>query len=157
MAEYKNIPLKELVLLENNPRTVTKTEMDKLCDSLINDPTFLHVRPVLVNRIDGINYVYAGNQRVQAAKKLRWKEIFCSIEENISNDLVKERILKDNRHAGDWDYDILANQWDLDVLTKSGFSAEELHIGLDEEQDKPKDEDEESCKCPTCGKKMKSK
>ena len=96
MAEYKNIPIKELVLLENNPRTVTKTEMDKLCDSLINDPTFLHVRPVLVNRIDGINYVYAGNQRVQAAKKLRWKEIFCSIEENISNDLVKERILKDN-------------------------------------------------------------
>ena len=45
MAEYKNIPIKELVLLENNPRTVTKTEMDKLCDSLINDPTFFNKWP----------------------------------------------------------------------------------------------------------------
>lgn len=157
MVEYKNIPIKELVLLENNPRTVTKTEMDKLCDSLIKDPTFLHVRPVLVNRIDGINHVYAGNQRVQAAKKLKWKEIYCSVEDNLSDDLMQKRILKDNRHAGQFDYDALANNWDLDVLTDSGFSAEELHIGLETKETKPKDEDDESCKCPTCGKKMKSK
>jgi len=157
MAENKTISIKDLVLLENNPRTITKTEMTKLCDSLINDPNFLQGRPVLVNRIDGINYVYAGNQRVQAAKKLKWKEIYCSIEDNLSDELLKERILKDNRHSGEWDYDILSNQYDLDVLIECGFTPEELHIGLDIKEDKPKDENDESCKCPTCGKKMKGK
>lgn len=154
MNEYADIPIKQLVLLEKNPRKITKTELDKLCDSLIKDPGFLKSRPVLVNRVDGVLNVYAGNQRVQAAKKLKWKEIYCCIEDNLSEELMNQRILKDNRHAGEFDYDMLANEWDLDTLIDCGFDPEELHIGLEEEP-KDKEEDQENSKCPTCGKKMK--
>jgi len=148
------IPIKNLVLLKNNPRKIVKSEMDKLCDSLINDPGFLNSRPILVNKVDGILNVYAGNQRIQAAKKLKWKEIPCIVEENLSEDIVNKRILKDNKHSGEFDYDMLANEWNIEDLIDCGFTPEELHIDNPEMIGSDPDDDED-CKCPTCGKKMK--
>jgi ParB-like chromosome segregation protein Spo0J len=153
IVEYRNIPIKELVLLENNPRKITKSNMDKLCDSLINDPTFLRSRPILVNLKDGVYYVYAGNQRVRAAKKLKWKEIFCNVEQDLSDDLIRQRIVKDNKHAGEFDYDLLASNYDVSELINFGFSPEELHLNLDNDEIKPSDEEKEKklkC-CPNCG------
>ena len=109
-------PIKNLNLLSYNPRTITTEAMDKLCKSLREDPDFLRNRPVLVNRVDGVLNVYAGTQRVRAAKKLKWKEVPCIVEENLSDDLIKVRMNKDNLHSGEFDWDILGNEFELEDL-----------------------------------------
>lgn len=150
----QNISIKSLVLLENNPRTISKDQFGKLCKSIEDDPDFLLKRPVLVNCVDGINHVYAGNQRVRAAKKLKMKDIPCIIDNNLDENLLQKRIIQDNRHFGQFDFDLLANNFDLNLLLDCGFSLDELQIGADDEiesdgqaEDKKKKEDI----CPHCG------
>lgn len=147
------IEIKKLTLLEKNPRKISKDQFEKLCRSLEKDPDFFTKRPCLVNVSENKYNVYAGNQRIRAAKKLGWKEVPCIVEENLSDELIKERIIKDNAHYGDWDYDLLANEWDYLVLVDSGLKeldfAKELNdvleSGSEEETEKPK-----KC-CPHCG------
>ena len=133
MVSIEFIDIKNLTLLQNNPRKIVKSEMDKLCDSLKKDPDFLQNRPILINKKNEILNVYAGNQRVLAAKKLKWKKVPCIIENDLNEDVIKERIIKDNRHAGEWDYDILANEWEIETLLEAGFTPEELEINIPEE------------------------
>lgn len=144
------IPVSQLELLEKNPRRISRAQMQKLCESLEEDPSFMEKRPVLVNRKDGKKIVYAGNQRVRAAKKLGWKEINCDIDDDLDEKTMRSRILKDNKTFGEFDYEMLANEWDVDELIKGGFTPEELSFESSIEK-----EEAESEKCPTCGKKMK--
>lgn len=122
----ENFPIKNLTLLERNPRKITKDQMDKLCKSITDDPAFLQNRPVLVNHTDGKHIVYAGNQRVRAAKILKMKDIPCIVENDLDPELVRQRVIKDNKTYGEFDFDILANEWDMDLLLDAGFGTEEL-------------------------------
>jgi len=162
MVSIDSIPIKDLTLLDRNPRKITKDQFDKLCKSIQNDPSFLFNRPCLVNNKDNQLIVYAGNQRVLAAKKLGWKDIPCIIDIDLSEEIVKERIIKDNKHYGEFDFDILGNEWDLDVLLDSGFTADEI-VGsvqdidtISNSNDKDEDDKEEKC-CEKCGQKLKKK
>ena len=109
---YVNISA--LTQLKNNPRTITPEDFDWLCDSISADKTFFESRPCLVNKINDELIVYAGNQKMNAAIVLGWKKIPCVIEE-ISQELMEERALKDNNHAGQWDRAKL-KEWDNKVL-----------------------------------------
>lgn len=79
----EDIKIYKLSFLEKNPRKITSDQMQKLEQSLQNDPNFLDARPILVNKIGDKYQVYAGNQRVKAAKKLGWKSIKCHVEQEI--------------------------------------------------------------------------
>lgn len=155
------IKISKLKLLENNPRRITKDQMDKLCRSIENDPKFLECRPILVNCIviDGVKeimHVYAGNQRVRAAKKLGMKEITCIVEYDLDEETVKKRVVQDNAHHGEWDWDILANEFDIEMLLDCGFTADEL-VGSVQNMDKKEESSqskEEKKVCETCGKKL---
>lgn len=120
------ISISKLVLYEKNPRKITKDQMAKLTNSIKQDSDFLKERPILVNLVDGKYWVYAGNQRVQAAKKLGMKEIPCSVVENLPDDVMRKRIILDNKTFGEFDLDILANEWDYDILLEAGFNDKEL-------------------------------
>ncbi len=134
--------IRDLTLLERNPRRITKDQMEKLCKSLKSDPDFLQNRPVLVHEKDGQFNVYAGNQRVKAAKKLGWKTIPCIVESGLSEERIKERVLKDNKTFGEFDFDILANEWDVDMLLECGFNVDELVGSIQEIEPEPEDESE---------------
>jgi len=149
------IKISQLKLLERNPRRITKEQMDKLCRSIQNDPTFLECRPVLVNCIyvDDKPYmhVYAGNQRVRAAKKLGMKEIPCVVDYELTEEFIKSRIVKDNAHYGSWDHDILANEYEIEMLLESGLTEKEL-LGLTDKEEKSNEEKSKKQKeCPNCG------
>lgn len=124
----EDIPIKKLVLLEKNPRRITAIQLEKLCDSIKDDPDFLKERPVLVNYIEGIYKVYAGNQRVQAAKKLRMKTIPCSVVKDLPEDVMRKRVIKDNKTFGEFDFDMLANEWEYDDLLAAGFEDKDLGV-----------------------------
>ncbi len=147
--------------MEKNPRKISKDQMEKLIVSIESDPDFLNSRPILVNRVDDKLIVYAGNQRVRAAKKLKWKTIPCIVEYNLSEDLMKKRIVLDNKSFGEFDYDMLANDYEIEMLIESGFELKDLgslneiiadKIDSKEQKDKnQQDTKNKSHLCPSCG------
>jgi len=154
MLEF--IEISKLVLLENNPRRITKEQFNKLMKSLKEDPKFFEHRPCLVNKTDGELIVYAGNQRVRAALKLGWKDVPCIVEENISKSRMDARVLKDNLHYGEFDLDLANSLYDIDLMLDCGFTAEELtgdYGDLTEDIENPSDQNpEKKIKvCPKCG------
>lgn len=148
--ELVNIPIKDIILSEKNPRKISKDQMQRLCKSLEDDPDFLNLRPVLIHEVEGKYYAYAGNQRVTAAKKLKWKEIPCLISKDLSENTVNTRMIKDNKEFGTWDNDILIESFDLTMLVDCGFTPEEIKFPevdknpLDDKIKKP-------TVCPSCG------
>lgn len=166
------IPISKLKLLERNPRTITKEQMEKLCKSIQDDPEFLNARPILVNKtsepldIDpnpsakrNDKYtVYAGNQRVRAAKKLKMKEIPCIVENDLCPEIMKKRTILDNSSYGTWDWDELANSYDIEMLSDCGLNIESILGDISNISDDERAEEKEEKKvCDKCGKKMKRK
>lgn len=146
------IPIRKLKLLDKNPRTITKEQFEKLCDSIKEDPEYFSDRPCLVSEVDGVMTVYAGNQRVRAAKQLGWKDVPCIVEKDLSDEVIQKRIILDNAHFGSFDWDALANDWDIDVLLSAGLTPEELIGRVEEvEEIETKEEKEKPMKkCPHC-------
>lgn len=151
------IPVKELKLNERNPRKIDKVQFDKLCLNILNDPEYFKMRPCLVNKIDNELVVYAGNQRLRAAKKNGMTEVPCIVEENIPEDILRKRIVVDNIHNGEHDYDMLSSLYTTYELIELGFTSKELHLdGLNSLTDDEGDK-EEPCKCESCGQKIRKK
>lgn len=152
MSEY--VFISQLTLLENNPRTISTTQFDKLVKSLVEDPKFLEKRPVLVNKIGDELLVYAGNQRVRAAQSLGWKQICCDIEEDVDIDIMKSRVIKDNKTYGSFDDDLLFGHYDEELLLDAGFLPIELDgsiQSLDEMEEKSPEKKQKKLKvCPNC-------
>jgi hypothetical protein len=116
MIMVKSKKISELTLLENNPRQISKENFYRLKKSLQRDPGFLKMRPVLAYPQDDQLIVYAGNQRVRAAKELGWDEIPVIIDEQANLEQIRQRILLDNVEFGEFDKDILANNWGIEEL-----------------------------------------
>lgn len=117
---------------------------------MLKDPEFLSRRPILVTQDEnGVKTVYAGNQRLRAAKKLGWKEIPCIVDICLSEEEIKRRIVLDNLHHGEFDYDILAADYEPLDLLELGFTESQLNYWVDKEPDE-KEEKAKKC-CPHCG------
>jgi 16S rRNA G966 N2-methylase RsmD len=110
-----------------NPRTLKEKAFLELKASLEKDPHFLKARPVIVSMEEGReNTVIAGNQRLTAAKALGWKTIPVMEVRGASEEQEREWMVKDNLHKGEWDFEKLANGFDLDFLKDVGFDMKEL-------------------------------
>ena len=104
--------------------------MDKLVKSLKEDPGFFDRRPCLINETKDTLIVYAGNQRIRAAKKLKWDSVPCIIDKDLPEEIMKDRVMKDNKTFGEFDFEILGNEFDIEKLLDAGFTPEELHIDI---------------------------
>lgn len=148
MPEIQLIEIKRLTLLESNPRQIDKAQFKKLCKSIDEDPDFFGQRPCLVNDDGEKLIVYAGNQRLQAAKSMGWKMAPCIISSNLDPQVLKNRILKDNAHYGEFDWDILSSEYEISDMLDAGLTAADLHLDLEEPPTKPKKK--KMVKCPNC-------
>ncbi len=157
MTQIEYIEIKKLTLLKNNPRSISKEEFARLCNSLQEDKGFFDTRPVLINRKDNELHVYAGNQRVRAAKKLEWDSVPCIIEDDVPEAVINKRIIIDNRHNGEWDYDMLGNLYDIDLLLDCGFKLSDFEIDTSEIIESEEKEENVCSKCELCGSKLKDK
>src|SRR3954451_21249020 len=100
----QGLPLSALRPAAWNPRTITDQRFQNLCASIAADPGLLLRRPVLAQS-DGT--IYAGNMRYRAAEHLGMATI-PAIVEDVSDQLARERALKDNHQWGSWQEDDLA-------------------------------------------------
>lgn len=112
------IPIKEIKENPNNPRKLNKDKYQKLLKSIQDLPQMLEYRPIVVNS-DMV--VLGGNMRLKALKELKYKEVPIIIADELSEDQQKEFLIKDNLGYGEWDWDMIANEWDLPMLEDWGM------------------------------------
>ena len=121
MLKPEYIPVGNIKLNPQNPRVIKDEAFKRLCDSLKEDRDYFEARPVLVNK-DMV--IFAGNQRYRAAVEIGMKEVPVIVMDN--PELEAKRMLRDNLSSGDWDMDMLANDFDAEFLREVGFSDDEL-------------------------------
>lgn len=132
MSDVRTVKLKftDLVFLEDNPRTITREKLERLAGRIKKDPTFFDNRPCLVNYTDGKYICYGGFQRSHAAAKiLKWKEVPCSVENDVPTELMRERAILDNTHDGEWGADVLEKWWEFSVPEFIEFGVPESVFG----------------------------
>lgn len=117
--ETKYINLSELKKLENNPRQIKSEQLDILIKSIKDNPEYFEARPIIVSNRTGENIIIAGNQRFEAANKLKLKSVPVFIMENLTEEKEREIIIRDNVSNGDWDFELLAD-WNSDELEEWG-------------------------------------
>lgn len=107
-----------------NPRTISEAQFKRLCKSLQETPEMLSHRQLIVYPLDNGHYVtIGGNQRLRALQSLGYKEVPVSIlPKETPAEHLRAIIIKDNASFGDWDMDLLANEWDSDPLEDWGLS-----------------------------------
>lgn len=103
----------------HNPRTITEEKFRKLVKSLQQFPEMLEARPIVV---DENNVVLGGNMRLKAAKEAGLQEVPIFRSE-WSHDRNSEFIIKDNVGFGEWDWDMLANEWEAYDLEDWGLDV----------------------------------
>jgi site-specific DNA-methyltransferase (adenine-specific) len=118
-VEVKTLPLKDLKPNPNNPRLIKDGAYKKLVQSIKDLPKMAEVREIVVDK-DMI--IRGGNMRYKAMLEAGWTEAPVKIlSGDWTEDEIKQFIIKDNVSGGEWDWDILANEWDAEALSDWGL------------------------------------
>ena len=115
----QTLPIGKIKANPNNPRTIKDDKFFKLVQSLKDLPEMAKVRPVVVNQ-DMV--VLGGNMRLKAMKDAGWKEVPVEIVD-WDEDKQRQFIIKDNVGFGEWDWNMLANEWDNEQLKDWGLDV----------------------------------
>ena len=118
--EIKTVKLSEVKSNPNNPRIIKDDKFSKLVKSIQEFPKMLEIRPIVVNS-DMI--VLGGNMRLKACKEAGLKEVPIIFADDLTEDEQKQFIIKDNVGFGEWDWDMLANEWEPELLESWGLDV----------------------------------
>ena len=118
--QTQNLHITQIKLNPSNPRTIKTGKFDKLVKSIQEFPRMLEIRPIVIN---DDNVVLGGNMRLEACKKAGLKEVPVIKASDLSADEQRQFIIKDNVGFGDWDWDLLANEWDNEDLEEWGLDV----------------------------------
>jgi len=113
---------------ENNPRFIKDYKFKKLVKSIKEFPEMLKLRPIVVNS-DMV--VLGGNMRLKACKEAGLKEVWVLKADDLTEQQQREFIVKDNVGFGEWDWDVLGNEWNTQQLEDWGMEI----IGFDVNED----------------------
>ena len=116
----EKVKISEVKTNPNNPRLIKDDKFKKLVSSIKEFPEMLEIRPIVV---DNDNIVLGGNMRLRACKEAGLKEVHIIKADQLTEKQQREFIIKDNVGFGEWDWDDLANEWDVDELEDWGFDV----------------------------------
>ena len=136
--EIKTVKLSEVKMNPNNPRVIKDDKFAKLVRSIKEFPKMLEIRPIVVNS-DMI--VLGGNMRLKACKEAGLKEVPIILADNLTEEEQKQFIIKDNVGFGEWDWDMLANEWEPELLDDWGIMIPDIFNTEDIDLDKFFEED----------------
>jgi hypothetical protein len=103
--------------LPKNPRTIKDADYRRLVQSITDNPEMLSLRELLVYPHGGKFVIIGGNMRFEALRELGYKEAPVKIiPASATVEQLRAYTLKDNGSFGDWDFDLLANEWELSEL-----------------------------------------
>lgn len=117
----ENFKLSDLKGYEHNPRTITKQAFEKLQDSINEDG---YHAPIVINA-DGT--VISGHQRLEVLRRMGTTQIRVLRPDRLLSPEEMDRInVRSNISAGGWDFDLLADRFDLEQLVDWGMDEKLL-------------------------------
>ena len=123
------LKISEVKLNPNNPRIIKDDKFKKLVQSIKDFPEMLNIRPIVVNQ-DMI--ILGGNMRYKACKEAGLKEIPVIVTD-LTEAQQREFLIKDNTSGGEWDWEVLANEWNVEQLEEWGLDLIDFKINNDED------------------------
>ena len=118
----------------DNPRIIKDYKFKQLVKSIKEFPEMLEIRPIVVNED---NIILGGNMRYKACQDANIDEVYIIKAKDLNEEQQKEFLIKDNAGFGEWDWDILANEWDTEKLNEWGLDLpilnEKLQVSNDAE------------------------
>jgi hypothetical protein len=126
--KVNKVKISEVKINPKNPRLIKDDKFKKLVKSIQEFPQMLELRPIVV---DENNIVLGGNMRLKACKEAGLKEVFIVKADNLTELQKDEFIVKDNVGFGEWDWDMLANEWDTELLNDWGLFVPEMPTEID--------------------------
>ena len=126
-AEMKTLPLSALHNNEGqvpglpaNPRVIRDEKFRALVERLRKN-NLTGLKPLIVYEHGGQYIVLGGNQRLRALKELKAKDVSCLIvPAETSTDVLSEIVIIDNTNDGEYDWDALADEWEMEDLKDWG-------------------------------------
>ena len=119
ISKIEYVPIWKVKNNPNNPRLVKDDKFKKLVKSIQDFPEMLDKRPIIVNE-DMI--VLGGNMRLKACNEAGLKEIPIIVA-NWTEEQQRAFIIKDNLGYGEWDWDMIANEWESELLIEWGLDV----------------------------------
>ena len=116
----KQVKISQVKGNPNNPRIIKNDKFKKLVKSIKEFPEMLKLRPIVV---DENMIVLGGNMRLKASKDAGLKEVWIEVAEGLTEEQKQEFIVKDNVGFGEWEWDMLANEWDSVQLAEWGLDV----------------------------------
>tara|TARA_R110000824_G_scaffold59562_5_gene159856 strand:- start:739 stop:1188 length:450 start_codon:yes stop_codon:yes gene_type:complete len=134
----------------SNPRVIKTLKFKKLVKSIKELPSMLKLRPIVVDE----NYIIlGGNMRYKACIEAGLKEIPIIVANELTEDEKQAFVIKDNLSFGEWDYDLLSNEWDSVELDDWGLDVwqneDDINNAIETEEPKP---NSDRVVCALCGK-----
>tara|TARA_R110000824_G_scaffold377491_2_gene568803 strand:- start:1448 stop:2080 length:633 start_codon:yes stop_codon:yes gene_type:complete len=153
----KLVKINKVIPNPRNPRVIKNDKFEQLKHSITTLPSYMKLRPVIV---DEDMMVLGGNMRLKASlslgKKEIWTDMFTMADCDYNNKLAEEEnrktktyleycdeiMIKDNTNAGQWEWDILGNEWDSTLLKDYGLDVwQNVDDLYDVEKNNAEDED----------------
>ena len=126
--KIENIKSSKLKPATYNPRQISTKQFKDLSKSIA---TFGLVDPIIVNK----DYtVIGGHQRLKVLNEMQTDTIPCVVLD-LSKEKERELNVRLNKNTGDFDIDILANEFDIDELVDWGFKHIDLGLNVDKLDD----------------------
>lgn len=117
------VNIKEVKNNPNNPRLIKDDKFKKLVQSIKDFPEMLNIRPIVVNE-DMV--ILGGNMRYKACLEAGLKEVPIIKVDGLTEEKQREFIIKDNVSGGEWDWDMLANEWESEQLEEWGLDVPKI-------------------------------
>jgi len=118
--DIKEVKINSVKANKDNPRIIKDDKFRKLVKSIEEFPEMLKLRPIVVNNE---MVVLGGNMRLKACKEAGLKNVHIIKAEDLTEEQQKQFIVKDNVGFGQWDWDMLANEWQPEELSDWGLDV----------------------------------
>jgi len=123
--KIQNVNINSIVPHPNNPRVIRDSKFISLKKSVKDAPWMLEIRPIVVNEKMEI---IGGSMRYRACVELGFPTVPILVANGITQEQEMEFLIKDNNSAGEWDWDILANQFEAPLLADWGFHVPDMNF-----------------------------
>ena len=132
----KKVNISQIKENKNNQRVIKGYKFEKLVKSIKDFPEMMQLRPIIVN---DKNIILGGNMRYKASVEAGLKDIYIVEAKDLTQKQQEEFIIKDNSSFGEWDWDILANEWEVKELSDWGLDLPKIYFDEDKEPEIDKD------------------
>jgi hypothetical protein len=132
----KKVHISKIQENKKNPRIIKGYKFEKLVKSIKDFPKMMELRPIIVN---DQNVILGGNMRYKAAVEAGLTEVFIVQAKDLTEKQQEEFIIKDNSSFGEWDWDLLANEWEVKELSDWGLDLPKIYFDEDVEPNIDKD------------------